>query len=73
MLEEVIDMGIDCPHTAGPSHDVRSDDEFGIVMLVPVEVLPIPLAIIASADPGSAALDEAESTIELPEAWNVDA
>ena len=80
MLESVLvrvllelDVDIDCPDAAKLSDVVRSDDEFIIVVLCAFEALSVPSAGENSSDVGAALLDEAEASLGVPEAWNVDA
>ena len=71
LLELIVD--IDCPDAAKLSDVVRSDDEFIIVVLFAFEALSVPSAGENSSDVGAALLDEAEASLGVPEAWNVDA
>ena len=80
MLESVLvrvllELGvdIDCPDAAKLSDVVQSGNEFVLVALFALEALSIPSAEENSADTEAALLDGAESSLEPPEAWNVDA
>ena len=74
LVKVLLELGvdIDCPDAAKLSDVVRSDD-FVIVVLCAFEAFSVPSAGENSSDVGAALLDEAEASLGVPEAWNVDA
>ena len=66
-------MDIDCPDAAKLSDVVRSNNEVVLCALFAFEALSIPSAGDNSADVEAALLDQAGASLEVPEAWNVDA
>ena len=74
LVKVLLELGvdIDCPDAAKLSDVVRSDD-FVIVVLCAFEALSVPSAGENSSDVGAALWDEAEASLGVPEAWNVDA
>ena len=69
----VVVVDIDCPDAAKLSDVVRSDNEVVLDALFALEALSVPSARENSADVGAALLDEAGASLEVFEAWNVDA
>ena len=66
-------VDIDCSDVAVLSDDVRSGDEFVLMALFAVEAFSLPSAGENSSEAEAASLNEAGASLELPEAWNVDA
>ena len=71
LLVLVVDIG--CPDAAKLSDVVRSDNKVILDVLFAFEALSVPSAGENSADDEAALLDEAGASLEVPEAWNVDA
>ena len=68
-----LDVDTDCSDVAKLSDDVRSGDEFVLMALFAVEAFSLPSAGENSSEAEAASLNEAGASLELPEAWNVDA
>ena len=74
LLDELLlllDVDIDCSDVARLSDDVRSGNEFVLMALFAFEAFSIPSAGENSSEAEAASLDEAEASLEPPEAWNV--